>query len=224
MPRPGESPGAEPGQTPEPVKVERLVSLDAYRGLTMVLMISAGLRISQVVASAEKAGGPPHLLGRVWKFLAYQTDHAPWVGCSLWDLIQPSFMFMVGAALPFSIASRRAKGQPFGRMLFHAIVRAVVLTLLGVFLMSSWSPKTNWTFDNVLTQIGLGYALLFLLAWVKPKWQVTAGFAISMAAQWSAFVGAGALFKMDAMAGCVTAEYAAKANTTQINTPRTDAA
>ena len=186
--RVAESTEPDPGSTPAPdaVKAERLVSLDAYRGLTMVLMISAGLRISQVVASAEKAGGPPHLLGRFWKFLAYQTDHAAWVGCSLWDLIQPSFMFMVGAALPFSIASRRAKGQSFRRMLFHAVVRAVVLTLLGVFLMSSWSPRTNWTFDNVLTQIGLGYAFLFLLARTKPKWQVTAAFAI-LVVYWAAF-------------------------------------
>ena len=43
-----------------------------------------------------------------------------WVGCVLWDLIQPAFMFMVGVALPFSIASRRGEGQSFGRMLLHA--------------------------------------------------------------------------------------------------------
>jgi predicted acyltransferase len=95
-------------------------------------------------------------------------------------------MFMVGAALPFSIASRRAKGQSFSWMLFHAIVRSVVLVLLGVFLMSSWTNRTNWTFDNVLTQIGLGYAFLFLLAWVKPRWQLAAAGGILLV-YWAAF-------------------------------------
>ena len=105
-------------------------------------------------------------------------------------MIQPSFMFMVGAALPFSIASRRARGQSFGHMFLHALVRSVVLVMLGVFLMSNWTPRTNWTFDNVLTQIGLGYAFLFLLAWVKPRWQVTAAVAI-LVLYWAAFAAAG---------------------------------
>src|SRR5687767_7971736 len=137
--------------TPAPLpllKAERLVSLDAYRGLVMVLMISAGLQISRVVASFDQNPDLRHLKTPLWERLAYQTSHAPWVGCSLWDLIQPAFMFMVGAALPFSIASRRARGQSFGRMLFHAVVRAAALVLLGVFLMSGGKPRTNWTFDN----------------------------------------------------------------------------
>jgi predicted acyltransferase len=159
---------------------ERLVSLDGYRGLVMVLMVSAGLRISQVVASFGQSPDLRHLKTPLWDFLAYQTDHAAWVGCSLWDMIQPSFMFMVGAALPFSIASRRAKGQTLGDLWVHAVVRSVVLVLLGVFLMSSW------TFDNVLTQIGLGYAFLFLLAWARPRWQLAAAVGI-LVAYWAAF-------------------------------------
>jgi hypothetical protein len=106
-----------------------------------------------VVASFEASPDLRRLKTPLWDFLAYQTDHAAWVGCSLWDMIQPSFMFMVGAALPFSIASRRAKGQTMGDLWVHAVMRSVALVLLGVFLMSSW------TFDNVLTQIGLGYAV-----------------------------------------------------------------
>ena len=45
--------------------------------------------------------------------VAYNTTHVPWQGCSLHDLIQPAFSFLVGAALPFSIASRRARGETF---------------------------------------------------------------------------------------------------------------
>src|SRR5712671_5377459 len=76
----------------------RLISLDAFRGLAMILMVSAGLGIPAVAKAY-----PDH---PVWQRLAFHTDHVAWTGCGLWDLIQPCFMFMVGAAIPFSIASR----------------------------------------------------------------------------------------------------------------------
>src|SRR5437764_9629917 len=105
---------------------ERLVSLDAYRGFIMLAMASAGFGIPTVARELTRRGlGSP-----VWDFFAYQTDHAPWVGCSFWDLIQPSFMFMVGVALPYSYASRLSRGEPQGKMFAHAVWRAFVLVLL----------------------------------------------------------------------------------------------
>jgi heparan-alpha-glucosaminide N-acetyltransferase len=148
---------------PKPeVKPARLVSLDAYRGFIMLAMASGGLAIPTVVKTlAEKGQDSP-----LWRFLAFHTDHVPWIGCSFWDLIQPSFMFMVGVAIPFSYASRRARGDSKGKILFHAIWRALLLVLLAVFLSSSMrgtAPTTNWLFTNVLAQIGLGYVFVFLL-------------------------------------------------------------
>jgi predicted acyltransferase len=98
----------------------------------------------------------------MWDMLGYQFDHVAWTGCGFWDLIQPAFMFMVGVALPFSYASRRARGDSTAKILAHAAYRSALLVLLGVFLSSNWSKQTNWTFVNVLTQIGLGY--MFLIA------------------------------------------------------------
>src|SRR5690242_16704906 len=121
-----------PPKVSSPPPAQRLVSMDAYRGLVMVLMVSAGLNIGQVVHNFRTLPGMAKHETRLWDRLAYETDHTAWTGCSLWDLIQPSFMFMVGAALAFSVASRRAKGQAFGRQLFHAIVRSIVLVLLAV--------------------------------------------------------------------------------------------
>jgi len=46
-----------------------------------------------------------------WQLLAHHQSHVEWVGCSLHDLIQPSFSFLVGVALPFSLASRVGRGQ-----------------------------------------------------------------------------------------------------------------
>jgi predicted acyltransferase len=71
-------------------------------------------------------------------------------------------------------------------MFAHAIVRAVILVLLSVMLASNGKDRTNWSFTIVLAQIGLGYPFLFLLAWLKPRWQLAAALAILLA-YWGAF-------------------------------------
>jgi predicted acyltransferase len=113
-----------------------------------------------------------------WAFLGYNQTHVEWAGCSLHDMIQPSFSFLVGVALPYSIASRLAKGGTFGKMWAHASWRAFLLVALGIFLRSMYSPRTYFTFEDTLTQIGLGYPLLFLLGFCKPRWQWVALAAI----------------------------------------------
>ena len=66
-----------PATPPAPDRPERLVSLDAYRGFIMLAMASAGFGIPAVARELARQGhGSP-----VWDFFAYQTDHAPWVGC-----------------------------------------------------------------------------------------------------------------------------------------------
>ena len=52
----------------------------------------------------------------------------------------------------------------FSRMLGHTIWRSLLLIVLGIFLRSLSSSQTNFTFEDTLTQIGLGYTFLFLLA------------------------------------------------------------
>ena len=125
-----------------------------------------------------------HLLAIV----AYNTTHVPWQGCSLHDLIQPAFSFLVGAALPFSIASRRASGQTFGQMLRHAAWRSVVLMLLGIFLRSMERPTTYWTFEDTLTQIGMGYTFLFLLAFTLADASRSPSSSVILIGFWAAFV------------------------------------
>src|SRR5215210_2891267 len=168
---------APPPRSAEPT--QRLVSLDVFRGLTMLFMASEIMRIPAVAQQFADS--------RVAQWLAFGLDHVPWTGFVPWDLIQPSFMFMVGVALPFSVASRRAKGQPFAAQLGHAVRRALILILLGVFLRSQGRAQTHWTFEDVLTQIGLGYVLLCLLAHARPRAQGTAAGAI-LFATWLAFV------------------------------------
>jgi heparan-alpha-glucosaminide N-acetyltransferase len=156
----------------------RLGSIDTYRGLVMFLMMAEVLRLSQVAKAFPDS--------EFWKFLSWHQSHVTWAGCSLHDLIQPSFSFLVGVSLPFSLASRRAKGQSGGMMFFHAVWRAIVLVLLGVFLRSMGRQQTNWTFEDTLSQIGFGYVPLFLLGFTKQRWQWAALVAI-LVGYWAAF-------------------------------------
>jgi predicted acyltransferase len=101
-------------------------------------------------------------------------------------MIQPSFSFLVGAALPFSIASRSARGQSRRRMIAHAVGRAVVLVLLGIWLRSVGKPQTYFTFEDTLTQIGLGYVFLFLLG-LRPARDQWLALALVLVGYWAAF-------------------------------------
>ncbi len=156
----------------------RLASMDAYRGLVMFLMMAEVLNLRRVADALPSNG--------FWGFLAHHQTHVEWIGCSLHDLIQPSFSFLVGVALPYSLASRRARGQSQTRMTVHAFWRALVLVLLGVFLRSLSGPITNWTFEDTLTQIGLGYGFLFLLGFrpIRDQW---IAFSLIVIGYWAAF-------------------------------------
>jgi heparan-alpha-glucosaminide N-acetyltransferase len=142
--------------TQPPSAPSRLASLDAYRGFIMLVMASGGFGFAEV-AKKHFPDNP------WWNLLGYEFDHVAWTGCAFWDLIQPSFMFMVGVAMPFSHASRVLKGQSPAKIGAHVIYRSLVLILLGIFLSSNGASQTNFTFVNVLTQIGLGYAFVYLL-------------------------------------------------------------
>jgi heparan-alpha-glucosaminide N-acetyltransferase len=147
----------------------RNVAIDAYRGLVMLLMMAEVLRLAHVAAAYPTSW--------FWKVLAWNQTHVEWFGCSLHDTIQPGFSFLVGVALPYSIASRMAKGARFKELFAHALWRSLILVLLGVFLRSMERPITYWTFEDTLSQIGFGYPFLFLLGfysqkpgWVKRVW------------------------------------------------------
>ncbi len=156
----------------------RVASIDAYRGLVMLLMMAEVLEFSEMSSNIPSSG--------FWRFLGHQQSHVAWVGCSLHDLIQPSFSFLVGVALPFSLSRRAGDGQSQLLRTLHAFWRALVLVLLGVFLRSLNHHQTYWTFEDTLTQIGLGYGFLYLLAPRSERIQWIA-FALILVGYWLAF-------------------------------------
>lgn len=174
-------------------KPARLMSLDAYRGLVMLLMASSGLALSRIAGREEvltefdgtQWAGAWRFL---WDTLGYQLSHVAWTGCSAWDLIQPSFMFMVGVSLPFSMARRDAEGRAGWKSFLHTIWRSLVLVGLGVALGSSTEYGIKFSFANVLCQIGLGYTFLYLLRGFSLN--ALAGFAAAV------LIGYGAWFAL----------------------------
>lgn len=159
--------------------ISRLVSLDVFRGTVMLLMLDELMHLPEVARAF------PH--STFWSFIAFNTEHVDWQGCSLHDLIQPAFSFLVGAALSFSIASRQMKGQSFGAMLGHAIRRALILIFLGIFIRSiKFHQQTYFTFEDTLTQIGLGYVFLFLLGFARVRTQVIT-LVLILICFWAAF-------------------------------------
>jgi heparan-alpha-glucosaminide N-acetyltransferase len=156
----------------------RVAAIDVLRGFVMFLMLA------EVMHLAGLAKADPSNL--IYEFLAFHTSHVEWRGCSLHDLIQPAFSLLVGAALPFSLAARRSRGQSRGEMLRHAALRAFVLIALGIFLRSIGKQQTYFTFEDTLTQIGLGYLPLFLLALASVRVQVAA-LVLILVGYWAAF-------------------------------------
>ncbi|MCB1231055.1 MAG: hypothetical protein KDN19_12340 [Verrucomicrobiae bacterium] len=172
----------------KPPEAGRLHSLDTYRGLVMFFLAASGFSLA---AAAKEAGGE---LAPEWlQTLGFHNSHPEWlsqfelVGFSLWDMIQPSFMFIVGVSMPWSYAKRASLGHSWARRARHAWGRAIILTLLGVFLQSMRQPETNWIFTNVLSQIGLGYGLLFFLVGKPFRLQAIVA-AVVLVATWLVFV------------------------------------
>jgi predicted acyltransferase len=153
--------------------------VDAYRGLVMFLMMAEVLQLPRLDRNFPD--------NPFWQVVGFNTQHVAWTGCSLHDLIQPSFSFLVGVTVPYSVASRVARGQSFAVMLGHALWRSLLLIALGIFLRSVGRPQTYFTFEDTLTQIGLGYPFLFLLAFGR-RWQRWAALAVVLVGYWAAFV------------------------------------
>jgi heparan-alpha-glucosaminide N-acetyltransferase len=165
-----------PGATASPTG-ERSLALDAYRGLIMILLISHGFGLSAL---------KDHPIGR---HLAYQVEHVAWVGVTLWDLIQPAFMFMVGVAMPFAFARREQQtGGSFWPSFAHVVRRSVILIFLSqVFVAVGSRSQFQFGLINVLSQIAFAYLLCFLIMKLDFNLQVSAALGL-LAAHWLLFL------------------------------------
>ncbi len=149
--------GAKPNRGPAQ---DRLACLDALRGLFVLLLLSAGFGLRALA---------PH---PSWSWLAALFSPRDWLGCSLWDLLQPGLLFTMGVAMPLSYAQRQSKGQGYLRQLLHALLRAGVLFLLGMYLDALRDNHLALECRGDLQILALGYLLAFLV--MPLGWQVQA--------------------------------------------------
>jgi predicted acyltransferase len=130
----------------------RIVSLDAFRGATIVSML--------IVNNP----GDEHVF--------QQLDHAPWNGWTFTDLIFPFFLWIAGVAMTLSFAKRIEAGADRRVLFLHAARRAVLIFAVGLAI----NFTGRWRFSDirimgVLQRIGLCYfcAAAIYLAWPRLR-------------------------------------------------------
>lgn len=157
-----EPPPIERAPLPQTVAGERYIALDAFRGFIMFLLASGGLGFGAL------QNDPTYGKVAAW------FEHVDWAGGVFWDMIQPSFMFMVGVAMPFALAIRAAKGATPRDNLKHVAGRALKLILLSQFLIIAADGELRFQLINVLAQIAFTYFLTYLIIQMQFRWQVVA--------------------------------------------------
>ena len=102
-----------------PLTVQRIVSIDIVRALTMVLMIF----VNDLWSIENIPGWLEHVKSGV-------------DGIGLADVVFPAFLFIVGLSLPYSINNRRGKGDNDWQLVMHVLIRSLALLIMGVFLVN----------------------------------------------------------------------------------------
>jgi predicted acyltransferase len=135
--------------------VERITSIDFFRGVTMFLLIGESTHLYGYFSSVKSSG--------VMQFFGTQLSHHEWHGLHFWDLIQPFFMFIVGVAIPFAVANRIKKGDSNKLIMSHAIKRSFLLLFLGWALYCIEPGKMGFRFQDVLAQLSVTYLVAFMI-------------------------------------------------------------
>lgn len=151
----------------------RVLSIDAFRGFTMICMIGEGFgllhfRNNPIIAP-----------------IAAQFQHVTWNmtipnDIHFWDLIQPFFMFIVGLVMPISFARRWAAGETWTRSLLHVLKRSALLIACGLIARSVQANKPVIDLINVLAQVAFTYLVAFLL--LRKDWKVQGAVALGLLA------------------------------------------
>jgi predicted acyltransferase len=144
--------------TPQPAitsRPPRLLSLDFMRGLIMVLL------------ALEAAGLWEHLMkdseNTILHGFFIQFSHHPWHGLRAWDLVQPAFMFMAGAAMAFSLHRQQQQGYPWNHSFRKALKRSGWLFFWGVLDYAVRPGGLSFELWDVLTQLSFTSLLAFLI-------------------------------------------------------------
>ncbi|SEW54085.1 acyltransferase family protein [Chitinophaga arvensicola] len=134
---------------------QRLISLDVMRGLIMILLAGESARIYESIAHLHPTG--------IAGSLIEQFFHHPWNGLRAWDLVQPAFMTMAGAAMFISYYYKTQKGITWSQNFRHIALRCVKLFIFGTALHCVYAGRLVWELWNVLTQLSVTTLIAYLI-------------------------------------------------------------
>ena len=143
-------------QQPSLNKYQRLLSLDFMRGFIMVLLAAESTGLYEHLFSATK--DQPVINNFFLQFF-----HHPWNGLRFWDLIQPSFMFMAGVAMAFSLHKQASQGMSWGASFKKTLKRCFWLFFWGVLDYAVRPHGLSFELWDVLTQLSFTTLVAFLI-------------------------------------------------------------
>ena len=153
-----------PALAPSPV--QRLLSLDVLRGITIAFMIMV-----------NNNGGSGS-----WGFM----NHAEWNGLTPTDLVFPTFVFVVGASVVFAFEARLARGATRAQLAWHTLRRAAILFLLGVVVNGfPFFELAHLRIYGVLQRIAVAYLVVGLLyLWDRRASTKVAALVVALVGYW----------------------------------------
>ena len=170
---------------PGPLSQDRLHSLDALRGMDMLLIIG----LDSLLRSVSLAFLPESLSGEVWR----QLGHCSWEGLTLYDLIFPIFVFISGASMYFSLTRAAEKGKDRLSITGKLWKRAMILVFLGLLVnaRAMWDTLPwplqpgSLRYASVLGLIGVSCALAgTAMIWLHRKWIAPVLAGVILAGVW----------------------------------------
>lgn len=138
-----------------PLRIDRLISLDILRGVTIAAMV-----LVNFPGSGEHVFAPLH--------------HSAWNGLTPTDTIAPIFLFIVGVSIAFAYSKRLERGIPKSAMYQKIVIRAAKIFAVGMFL--NMLPDFNLTdlrWTGTLHRISIVFLVCAFL-FLNTKWRVQA--------------------------------------------------
>ncbi len=142
-------------EQPKTTVSQRLLSLDFLRGFIMVLLAIESTGLYGYLYD--------HTKGEPINNLFIQFEHHPWNGLHFWDLVQPSFMFMAGVSLAFSLNKQWTNGVTWNQSFKKILKRCFWLFFWGVLDYAVRPGGLSFELWDVLTQLSFTTLVAFLI-------------------------------------------------------------
>ncbi|PCH96015.1 MAG: hypothetical protein COB83_06740 [Gammaproteobacteria bacterium] len=152
--------------------MNRYLALDAFRGLTIALMILVNTP-------------------GTWAHVYAPLLHAHWHGATPADFVFPFFLFIIGSAMFFSFKKSNFTATP--EQFVRIIKRGFILFFIGFMLnvIPFNTPIDEWRIMGVLQRIGIAYAIAASLVLLLNRRGVFIASAVILLTYWLLLISVG---------------------------------